>query len=153
MKVIGLSFENCVAELADGKHSYDDVVKVWANTRAADAAAWVRVIAYYADGSCWANRKEHPIVMHPIRKDEVLMPAVVGDDTRLGRCVDIANRLVADGKVTQPRLTDGMLAIHLVRGRKGSLDGPWFKAYLFRAAMKAGREEAERLQTMIDAEG
>jgi hypothetical protein len=127
MKRIGLSFSSCVAAVADGKVSYEDVLAIFASTKAASEKDWEEVLAHYADGypeehdkpgatkfAFWQNEEAIPAVG--------IFPGRPEDNTRRERCLDIARRFLQEGKVYQPRLEGNTHPRNLF-----SHDGIWIK--------------------------
>jgi hypothetical protein len=77
--MIGYSLSFCVKDIIEGRVDLKDVEKIIANTCAPDDEAWMRITSIYA-GVYW---RKNPF-----------------------RAVEIANKLWAEGKIEQPRLTD-----------------------------------------------
>lgn len=77
--VIGLSVSFCVRDIATGKVAYDDVAKIIAGTRVPEGE-WEEVIGRY-NQVYWRKLPEAEAIFR---------------------------RLLAEGKVTQPRLETGM---------------------------------------------
>ena len=77
--MIGLSISGCVLDICKGKMKMEDVEKIVAGTCCPNEEIWDRVIDIYKDSS-WLGHE---------RKAETIL-----------------RRLIADGKIEQPRLID-----------------------------------------------
>jgi len=72
----GLSLSLCVKDIASNLISYDEVEQIVAATNATTDEVWSRVFSTYAQAS-WCAQPE--------------------------QCIQIARRLIAEGKIDQPR--------------------------------------------------
>jgi hypothetical protein len=87
MKYIGGSLSICVFDIARGAIAFDEVEKISSGTRVKNAQDWDGVLQTYARGA-W-DFGDTPSARSAFQES----------------CIDIAKRLIAEGKVEQPRLS------------------------------------------------
>lgn len=83
-KLIGGSLSKCIFDIVAGNVGMAKVEKIVAGTRARDADAWKKVVNAYAEDA-WASKGEE----------------------FARKCVETANALYNEGKIEQPRLSQG----------------------------------------------
>lgn len=83
--LIGLSLAQCIADIVNGEVAYSQVLRIYTNTAFDNSEAWESMVLgeYMYDN--WRRR--------------------LYSRKRLSEAVDVFRRLLAEGKIRQPRLT------------------------------------------------